>query len=68
MTMSMREIAREAEHLHRIIDETQLDDAMMSDEDRAAMAIDGVITVDCAFCSRNFPVALEAVAGEGAAE
>ena len=38
MTMSMREIAREAEHLHRIIDETQLDDAMMSDEDRAAMA------------------------------
>lgn len=28
-------------------------------EDRVDMAVDGVITVDCAFCSKKFPVPLE---------
>lgn len=42
--------------------------AKFPEEDRAAMAIDGVITVDCAFCSRNFPVPLATVAGVPSAQ
>lgn len=36
--MSMRAIADEAASLHQIIDQTMLDEALMSDEDRAALA------------------------------
>lgn len=32
--------------------------AKFSDEDRAEMAQDGVITVDCAFCAQKFPIAV----------
>jgi molecular chaperone Hsp33 len=36
--------------------------AKFSPEDRAEMAEDGVITVDCAFCARKFPVSLDEAA------
>lgn len=36
--------------------------AKFSIEDRAEMAEDGVITVDCAFCARKFPVSLDEAA------
>lgn len=36
--------------------------AKFSAEDRAEMAEDGVITVDCAFCARKFPVSLDEAA------
>lgn len=32
--------------------------AKFSDDERADMAINGVITVDCAFCAKNFPITL----------
>jgi molecular chaperone Hsp33 len=34
--------------------------AKFSAEDRAEMAEDGVITVDCAFCAQKFPIAVDA--------
>ncbi|HSX55534.1 MAG TPA: Hsp33 family molecular chaperone HslO [Sphingomonas sp.] len=34
--------------------------AKFSVEDRAEMAEDGVITVDCAFCAQKFPIAVDA--------
>ena len=36
--------------------------AKFSAEDRAEMAEDGVITVDCAFCAKKFPIAIDAFA------
>ncbi|PKP93462.1 MAG: molecular chaperone Hsp33 [Alphaproteobacteria bacterium HGW-Alphaproteobacteria-16] len=36
--------------------------AKFSPEDRADMAEDGVITVDCAFCAKKFPIALDQAA------
>ncbi|MBX3594098.1 Hsp33 family molecular chaperone HslO [Sphingomonas sp.] len=35
--------------------------AKFTPEDRAEMAEDGIITVDCAFCARKFPIPFEAV-------
>ena len=35
--------------------------AKFTAEDRVEMAEDGVITVDCAFCAKKFPIALEAL-------